>query len=221
MARRSTALFAVLLTGTLAACSQSPNFDRTLGAEVDEGGFGRVTRTNAQIMSGEISATQALNIRFSEEVPSTITFGFNQATLTPEAITVLNAQVDWIRQFPELKFSVYGHADAVGSNAYNYRLGLRRAQAVVNYFASQGISRSRLQALVSYGETRPAVPTQGPEQANRRTITTVAGFFTRKGAPLNGKYAEVVWREYIKGAERPIPQATQVDTQVNPAGTGG
>lgn len=213
------ALLLISLGAGLSACSYSPSIDRQLGYEVDEGGFGSVTRTNSQVMSGEINATQMLATRFAQEVPSTITFAFNSATLTPEAQRVLAKQADWIRQFPELRFSVYGHTDLVGSNAYNQSLGKRRAQAVVNYFANQGISRSRLEALVSYGESRPVVATQGPEEANRRTVTTVSGFAQRgKSSPLNGKYAAVIWREYVEGATRPHATSNVQQSQVNPDG---
>ena len=188
-----------------------------MGYEVDEGGFGQVTRTNAGIMSGEISATQLLANRFATEVPGTITFPFNSAELTPEARQILAQQASWISQFPELRFSVYGHADAVGSNAFNQRLGKRRAQAVVNFFASRGVSRNRLEALVSYGESRPAVPSQGPEEANRRTVTTVSGFHNkRRGTLLDGRYAAIIYREYVAGGTRPHPANTNINTQVDP-----
>lgn len=217
MRMTSTAL-ALVVAGSLAACTASPGFDRQLGYEIDEGGFGAVTRNNAAIMSGEIDATQQLNTRFRAEVPSTVTFAFNSAVLTPEARSVLARQADWIRQFPELRFSVYGHTDLVGSNAYNQALGKRRAEAVVAFFASQGISRSRLEALVSFGKTRPVVATPGPEEANRRTVTEVAGFHKRQSGPLNGKYAAVIFREYVAGAERPHPSSEPVATQLNPGG---
>ncbi|WP_103332665.1 OmpA family protein [Pseudotabrizicola formosa] len=216
MLRLSTAMLSLLLVTGLAACTSSPAFDRQLGYEIDEGGYGSVTRNNAAIMSGEINATQQLNVRFRAEVPSTVTFAFNSAQLTPEARQVLARQADWIRQFPELRFSVYGHTDLVGSNSYNQALGKRRAQAVVAFFASQGISPQRLEALVSYGKTRPVVATQGPEEANRRTVTEVAGFHRGRSAPLNGKYAEVIFREYVASAVRPIAPTTQVRTQVDP-----
>lgn len=216
MPKTSTALLTIFLAGALASCTNAPSFDRELGNEIDEGRFGAVTRENSGIMSGEIDATHHLQNRFRTEVPSTITFAFNSAELTPEARQVLARQADWIRQFPELRFSVYGHTDLVGSDSYNQALGKRRAQAVVAFFASQGISRNRLEALVSYGKTRPVVATQGPEEANRRTVTEVAGFHKRRGAPLNGKYAEVVFREYIAGAQRPHPTSVIIQTQVDP-----
>ena len=61
---------------------------------------------------------------------------------------MLRQQADWIRQFPEVRFKVYGHTDAVGTADYNYGLGQRRANAVVRYLTSQGISRDRLEAAV-------------------------------------------------------------------------
>lgn len=215
MLRSSTAVL-IALTTALAACTASPGFDRQLGYEIDEGGYGDVTRNNTGIMSGEIEAMQQLNTRFQAEVPSTITFAFNSAQLTPEARQVLAQQANWIRQFPELRFSVYGHTDLVGSNSYNQALGKRRAQAVVSFFASQGISTNRLEALVSFGKTRPVVATQGPEEANRRTVTEVAGFHKRASAPLNGKYAEVIFREYVASAVRPHPTNTVIANEVNP-----
>ncbi len=50
--------------------------------------------------------------------------------------------------------TVSGHADARGSDSYNMDLSQRRALAVSNYLASQGVSPSRLNAI-GYGESRP------------------------------------------------------------------
>lgn len=197
----------------LAACT-----DREAGYEVDIGTFGNANMNNTLVMTGQRDYVVALQERFSKEVPDTITFAFDSAALDSAAIAILREQANWIKQFPELRFSVYGHTDLVGSNAYNYALGKRRAQAVVNYFASQGISRSRLEALVSYGKTRPVVQTQNEERRNRRTVTEVSGFHKRAPTTMNGKYAEVVFREYIKLGERPHPVVVIQETQTNPGG---
>ncbi len=196
----------------LAACD-----GKQIGADVDEGGFGNPTMNNFLIQTGQINPVQALGERFAREIPTTITFPFNSAQITPEARAILDRQANFIRQFPEVRFSVYGHADLVGSNSYNYALGKRRAEAVVNYFASRGLSRSRLKALVSYGETRPVIPTPGPEEANRRTVTEVAGFVSRHPNILDGKYAEVIYREYVDSARPAGPVAAQT-TGGAPAG---
>ena len=202
---------------SLAACDQTA-FLSEAGSEVDEGNFGQPTMINSMAMMGEGQATVALGHRFDSEVQSTVTFAFNQSGITPAAAAVLDQQANWIRQFPEVRFRVYGHTDLVGSNAYNYSLGLRRARAVVAYLASRGISPSRLEALVSYGETHPVIHTTSPEERNRRTVTEVSGFTRGSAALLNGKYAAVIFREYVTSAERPHPANTVIKTEVNPAG---
>ena len=194
------AFLALLAVAAIAGCS-----GREISSNIDEGGFGNATMTNYLVQTGQINPVQMLGERFAREVPTTITFAFNSATLTPDAMRILDQQADWIRQFPELRFSVYGHTDLVGSDAYNRSLGKRRAEAVVSYFAQRGISRSRLEALVSFGETRPVVQTTSPEERNRRTVTEVAGWAAGRAGQMNGKYAEVVFREYVKSATpRPI-----------------
>ena len=80
---------------------------------------------------------------------------------------------------------------------------MRRAQAVVSFLVSQGISRSRLEAVASFGETRPLIVTQGRERRNRRTVTEVSGFVASHPIIMDGKYAEVVYREYVESATAP------------------
>jgi len=102
--------------------------------------------------------------------------------------------------------------------AYNQALGLRRANAAVGYLSSLGIGTARLEAVVSFGKTQPVIPTPGPEQRNRRTVTEVSGFVNDHAMLLNGKYAEVIMREYLNGATRPILDNSNVTTQVDPNG---
>lgn len=214
---RKLSLLAVMLI-SLAGCQSSAfNMNREAGADVDEGGFGNPTMINSQTMQGSQSYTMALGKRFASEVPSTITFEFNSAELTQEARAVLSQQAAWIRQFPELRFRVYGHTDLVGSAGYNKALGLRRARAVVAYLSSQGVGSARLEAVASYGKTRPVVQTSGPEIRNRRTVTEVSGFgTTRKPTLMNGKYAAEIMNRYVKSSDSAHPANTVIATQVNP-----
>ncbi len=204
----------VLIAATLALTG----CNRELGYDVNTGDFGNSTMNNTGVMSGDISATQALGQRFAQEVPNTVNFAFNSSQLDPAAMAILAEQANWIRQFPEIRFRVYGHTDLVGSASYNYALGKRRAEAVVRFLSTQGISRSRLEALVSYGKTRPLVQTTAPELLNRRTVTEVSGFVRGSSPPLNGKYAQVVFREYVKSAEPAHPTYEAVGAQLAPTG---
>jgi peptidoglycan-associated lipoprotein len=194
----------------LGACSKETDVLRSFyteaGSELETKDFGNSTMNNKAVQTGEQSYAIDLTRRFASDVPATVNFAFNSAVLDGGAQQALMAQADWIRQFPEVRFRVYGHTDLVGSDAYNQRLGLRRAQAVVAFLSSQGISRSRLEAVASFGETQPVVLVQTEERANRRTVTEVSGFVQTNPLILNGKYAEVIWREYVKSAEPPHQQ---------------
>lgn len=200
-------LTATIATGLLAGCANDvidPNgsFQAEAGATiVDRGDFGNATMNNTLVQTGASNYTINLQNRFTTETTDTVTFAFNSSELTAEAQSTLATQAAWIKQFPEVRFKVYGHADAVGSNRYNQRLGLQRANRVVSYLVGQGISRSRLEAVASFGETRPVVNTGGPEMRNRRAVTEVSGFVKNHPTVLNGKYAEVVFREYVESAQ--------------------
>ncbi|MBZ4021244.1 hypothetical protein CKO11_02035 [Rhodobacter sp. TJ_12] len=183
----------------LAACS-GDKFRSEVGGEYDSGGFGNATMNNSLAMTGNREFVVGLTRKFAADVPNTVNFAFNSAVLDGAAQAALRQQANWIKQFPEVKFRVYGHTDLVGSDAYNKSLGMRRARAVVNYLIGQGISRERLEAVVSYGETQPLVYTPEPNAQNRRTVTEVTGLVKRDPQYLNGKYAELIFREYVDSA---------------------
>lgn len=199
LASLKTLALSVSAAALVAGCTPG-QMDREAGAVILDNDFGESTRNNYLIHTGQLSHVVSLAQRFNREVPDTINFAFNSAVIDAQAARILDAQANFIRQFPEVTFRVYGHTDLVGSGAYNKQLGLRRAQAVVGYFSARGISRSRLEAVVSFGETQPLVQTQNPEERNRRTVTEVSGFVQDAPLVLNGKYAEVIFREYVNSA---------------------
>ncbi|MEO0380687.1 MAG: OmpA family protein [Pseudomonadota bacterium] len=199
---------ALMSSIALAACGTSSDpvytqFYREAGALVDTGQFGNATANNTLIMTGERQYTFDLANRFASEVITTVNFSFNSSQLDAGAQDALRQQAVWIRQFPEVRFKVFGHTDAVGSAGYNKQLGLARARAVVRFLASQGIDRSRLEAVASFGETQPLIVTQGRERRNRRTVTEVSGFVQSNPTVLDGKYAQIIYRDYVKSAEPP------------------
>jgi outer membrane protein OmpA-like peptidoglycan-associated protein len=190
----------------LSACSATSSdpvytqFYSEAGSLVDTGSFGEPTLNNHLVMTGERQYTFDLAKRFSNEVDSTVNFEFGSSQLDAKAQAILRNQAGWIRQFPEIRFRVYGHTDSVGSNRSNKVLGQHRANAVVAYLTSQGISRSRLEAVVSFGETQPLVVTDGRERRNRRTVTEVSGFVQRHPTVMDGKYAQIIYRDYVASA---------------------
>ncbi len=213
----TTAIAAAALAGCTPADPTFSSFYSEAGSTLERGDFGNASMNNLLVQTGQQDYTINLARRFASDVNSTVNFAFNSTALDADARATLMRQADWIRQFPEVRFKVYGHTDLVGSQSYNRTLGLRRAQAVVAFLSSQGISRNRLEAVASFGETQPLVVTEGRERRNRRTVTEVSGFVERDPTLLNGKYAEVIFREYVRSATpRTQAEGTQITT-----GTGG
>jgi peptidoglycan-associated lipoprotein len=196
----ATSIFALL-----SGCEETLSKYGEAGHVPPSEGWGSSVQNNIDYHTGAKVYVMDLAERFNKEVPDTVNFAFNSAALDAGARAVLARQAHFIRQFPEVRFRVYGHTDLVGSPSYNKNLGLRRAQAVVGYLVSQGVSRSRLEAMVSYGETHPVVNTQDPERRNRRTVTEVSGFVEDAPLILDGKYAQVVRREYVASATEMPP----------------
>ena len=165
--------------------------------------YGVATAQNisAQIAYGDpASRIRALNEAFRAAAKDTVTFEFNRIALDSSARAALDQQVTWLKANQHVRMTVVGHADRVGTDAYNDRLGLRRAKAVVAYLARHGISRGRLDAVESRGESEPVVQTDERERRNRRTVTSVAGFERHYvGDGLDGRYAARVYQNYVGG----------------------
>lgn len=158
--------------------------------------FGIATQSNLLRMSDANFFSLELATRFADEVNTVVNFATNSAELDGRAKSILRSQVNWIKQFPEVRFRVYGHADATGSSRYNTSLGQRRANAVVSYLIQNGISRNRLQAVTSLGESQPMIVTPRDERMNRRAVTEVTGFVNSHPIVMNGEYGEIVYRKY-------------------------
>ena len=185
----------------LTACSDpKSSFNREAGSTIDEGGFGNPTMHNTLLQSGKINLAEIMTQRFHAEVPSMVNFAFDSAALDKEARAILAMQAHWMKQFPELRFKIYGHTDAVGSAAYNYRLGLRRANAVRRHLIALGVPAASIIAVVSRGETQPLIVTEGKEAANRRTVTEISGMIRRRGTLMDGDYARIIHRQYVSSA---------------------
>jgi len=96
-------------------------------------------------------------------------FDFDKATLKPEYKAILDDNKKVFDMTPDLRITIQGYTDSIGSEAYNQKLSERRAQAVVDYLVSIGVSRDRLNA-VGYGESNPVASndTAAGRAQNRR-----------------------------------------------------
>lgn len=101
-------------------------------------------------------------------------FDFNKSELKPAGKSRVDEAVRVMRQSPDLRVSIEGHTDSVGSDAYNQKLGLRRATTVKNYLMQQGISSGRTDVR-SFGESKPvASNTTSDGRAENRRVEIIA-----------------------------------------------
>ncbi len=103
-------------------------------------------------------------------------FAFDRSELAEAAKHSLTTSVSAMTtEAGSLSFALGGHADATGSDAYNQKLGLARADAVRKYIVNElKVPADRI-SVASYGETRPVASndTSGGRAENRRVVVTV------------------------------------------------
>jgi peptidoglycan-associated lipoprotein len=208
---------ALLAIVALSACSTNE-----IGSNPDNPSFGTATAQNRIAQKSSLSQGQrAVNLAraFNEAVPNTVTFDFNSATLGPEARQTLDLQANWLRRNTGTQFEVVGHADLVGGEAVNQRIGLERATAALEYLVAQGVARDRLIALASLGEEQPVVETEERERLNRRAVTQVSGTqIIGDGRGFDGQVALRIYSDYVAGTG---PVLTVPEDSVGNLGTSG
>ena len=111
-----------------------------------------------------MSAPQAEQKEVSLE---NVHFDFDKATLTSEAREILDKNIQLLKENPELKVTIEGHACQHGPAKYNMRLSERRAEAVKEYLVKGGIQTDRL-STIAYGKTRPLYE-QKPTPRNKNS----------------------------------------------------
>lgn len=101
-------------------------------------------------------------------------FDFDSSVLRPESYPELDRLVRLLRERPSMIIQIDGHCDDMGGHEYNMDLSRRRARAVADYVASQGISSARLMPR-GFGKTRPVATNDTDEgrQLNRRVEYTI------------------------------------------------
>ena len=120
--------------------------------------------------NGCVIAAQTIELRG-------VTFNLNQATLTPNAETVLDTVVPAFIGQPSLRAEVAGHTDSRGSAAYNLNLSQRRAEAVRQYLIAHGAHSDQLTAR-GYGKSELLIDpekSEGDRERNRRVELRARG----------------------------------------------
>jgi len=108
-----------------------------------------------------------------------VLFDFDKAVIKPEGKSKLDDISNKTKGVNLEVVIAIGHADSVGSDAYNQRLSVRRAESVKAYLTSKGIAANRVYTE-GKGEKQPVADNKTKEgrAKNRRVEIEVIG--TRK-----------------------------------------
>jgi peptidoglycan-associated lipoprotein len=104
-----------------------------------------------------------------------VRFAFNKAGISPEGEKVLGDLATRLKdENKNVYIEIQGHTDNVGSEDYNNKLGLDRAEAVRRYLNAQGVPLHAM-SVISYGETSPVTDNKTRESRaqNRRVVIAV------------------------------------------------
>jgi OmpA-OmpF porin, OOP family len=103
-------------------------------------------------------------------------YDYDKATLRPESVASLDTLVNFMKDNPSLSVEIYSFTDGKGDDPYNVKLSQDRANSVMEYLKTNGVSAGRMTAK-ALGKNMPAAPNKTAEgkdnpegrQLNRRT----------------------------------------------------
>jgi outer membrane protein OmpA-like peptidoglycan-associated protein len=83
-----------------------------------------------------------------------VNFDFDKSNIRPDAVPVLDEAVEILKAQGGVAVVVAGHTDSVGSDPYNQKLSVRRADSVRTYLVKHGIPANQI-TTEGFGESRP------------------------------------------------------------------
>lgn len=106
----------------------------------------------------------------------TIEFEKQKATIKSETYALLDMIASKLQKFSDVNIVIQGHTDNTGTDEFNNKLSIDRAEAIKEYFVQKGVDENRL-STVGYGKTRPAFPNNSDKnrQKNRRVEFKIKG----------------------------------------------
>lgn len=108
---------------------------------------------------------------WEEKIPMDLLFDFNEYTLRPDAMPVLERMIRRIKSSYGLVCVIEANSDDVGTQEYNIWLGNKRAEAVRDVLVSRGV-QGHLVKCFSYGKLLPIASneTEDGRYKNRRLV---------------------------------------------------
>jgi outer membrane protein OmpA-like peptidoglycan-associated protein len=145
-----------------AAPALAPYTNSELAAELQRQGVG-VAATAAAPPSDDVPEIRETPRGVVVTLPHT-QFAFDSSDLDARARRVVE-RMAFVLNHPRAASRTVileGHADAIGTAAYNLALSRRRAETVARELIGQGVRRDRI-TVEAYGESRPIAPNRKPD----------------------------------------------------------
>jgi len=115
------------------------------------------------------------------DLAADVLFDFDKADLLPKAEQTLQQAADFVKERNSgAVVRIEGHTDAKGSDSYNQKLSLRRADSVKKWLMAHGLDGIRF-STEGFGARQPVAPNQKPDgsddpdgrQKNRRVTIVI------------------------------------------------
>ena len=139
--------------------------------------FEPIDLTNAAPMSKVVRNFYVTPIEVGQSVDiENIYFETGRAALKPESFRSLNALMEFLNEYPNVKVEIGGHTDNVGSAAVNNKISEERALSVAEYLIKEGVPAHRIVSK-GYGFDKPKASNKTAEgrAQNRRVDFTITG----------------------------------------------
>lgn len=112
--------------------------------------------SRSAVPSDEGTDAQAMDSDAADTAGKVVYFDYDRDNIKSEYRELIAAHAQFLRDHPQARVELGGHADERGSREYNLALSERRAKAVLNQLLVSGVRESQLNAT-AYGEEYPAV----------------------------------------------------------------
>ncbi len=168
--------------GTNELCWRDANWTPATAAPGCDGALAAPAAPAAAAPAAPAAAAPAAAAPAAAPVSSKVTyaadafFDFDKAVLKPEGKAKLDDLSSKVKGINLEVIIAVGHTDSVGSDAYNQKLSVGRAEAVKAYLVSKGIDKSRVYTE-GKGEKQPVADNKTKEgrAKNRRVEIEVVG----------------------------------------------
>jgi outer membrane protein OmpA-like peptidoglycan-associated protein len=110
---------------------------------------------------------------------SGLLYDFDSDVVKSTARANLRELASSLDKYPDSDLLILGHTDSVGTDEYNKRLSVRRADAAAEYLIAQGVSRSRI-ATGGLGEEEPVASNSDEVGRSKNRRVEVAIYASEK-----------------------------------------